>query len=131
VREKGQRLTYRLQNGRTLIEDMALRPSEGLATATAMRDEWRKAEAAVRVAVGDESDTMAFTCSALSFMLQNLAKTVVVTGSQIPLSRSRSDGISNFLGALLIAGTFDIPEVTLYFAGHNVFKIRLWTRDKQ
>ena len=62
------------------------------------------------------TDTMAFTCSALSFMLQNLAKTVVVTGSQIPLSRSRSDGISNFLGALLIAGTFDIPEVTLYFA---------------
>lgn len=62
------------------------------------------------------TDTMAFTCSALSFMLQNLGKTVVVTGSQIPLARSRSDGISNFLGALLIAGTFDIPEVTLYFA---------------
>jgi lysophospholipase len=62
------------------------------------------------------TDTMAFTCSALSFMLQNLGKTVVVTGSQIPLSRSRSDGISNFLGALLIAGTFNIPEVTLYFA---------------
>ena len=59
---------------------------------------------------------MAYTCSALSFMLQGLGKTVVVTGSQIPLSRSRSDGISNFLGALLIAGTFDIPEVTLYFA---------------
>jgi len=39
-----------------------------------------------------------------------------VTGSQIPLVRPRSDGISNFLGALLIAGTFDIPEVTLYFA---------------
>jgi lysophospholipase len=50
---------------------------------------------------------------ALSLMLQNLAKTVVVTGSQIPLVRPRSDGIANFLGALLIAGTFDIPEVTL------------------
>ena len=62
------------------------------------------------------TDTMAYTCSALSLMLQNLAKTVVVTGSQIPLVRPRSDGIANFLGALLIAGTFDIPEVTLYFA---------------
>jgi alpha-glucuronidase len=46
-------LTYRLQNGRTLIEDMALRPSEGLATAISMRDSWRTAEAAVRAAVGD------------------------------------------------------------------------------
>lgn len=63
------------------------------------------------------TDTMAFTCSALSFMLQNLGKPVVVTGSQIPLAQSRSDGISNFLGALLIAGTFDIPEVALFFAG--------------
>ena len=63
------------------------------------------------------TDTMAFTASMLSFMLPNLNKTVVVTGSQIPLSLQRNDGVSNLLGALIIAGHFVIPEVCLYF--HN------------
>jgi lysophospholipase len=62
------------------------------------------------------TDTMAFTASALSFMLENLAKTVILTGSQIPISQVRNDGIDNLLGALLIAGHYDIPEVCLYFA---------------
>jgi lysophospholipase len=61
------------------------------------------------------TDTMAYTASALSFMFDNLRKTVVVTGSQIPLSQTRSDAIENLLGALLIAGHFVIPEVGLYF----------------
>ncbi|XP_065199324.1 L-asparaginase 1-like [Sycon ciliatum] len=63
------------------------------------------------------TDTMAYTASALSFMLENLGKTVILTGSQIPISETRSDGIDNFLGALMIAGTYPIPEVTLYFHG--------------
>ncbi len=61
------------------------------------------------------TDTMAFTASALSFMLENLGKTVCITGSQIPLCRPRNDGIMNFLSAISIAGQFDIPEVVLYF----------------
>jgi L-asparaginase/Glu-tRNA(Gln) amidotransferase subunit D len=48
-------------------------------------------------------------------MLENLSKTVVVTGSQIPLCRPRNDGIANLLGSLAVAGNFDIPEVTLFF----------------
>lgn len=47
-------LNHTLTNGRTLIEDMRMRPSSGLATAVAMRDEWSQAEAAVRSAVGDQ-----------------------------------------------------------------------------
>lgn len=42
------------------------------------------------------TDTMAYTASALSFMLENLKKSVIVTGSQIPLFESRSDGKENF-----------------------------------
>ena len=61
------------------------------------------------------TDTMAYTASALSFMLESLSKTVVVTGSQIPLVRPRNDGVANLLGALAIAGHFDIPEVLLFF----------------
>jgi len=61
------------------------------------------------------TDTMAYTASALSFMLENLGKTVILTGSQIPLSEARSDAIANVLGALTIAGHYEIPEVCLYF----------------
>ena len=61
------------------------------------------------------TDTMAFTASALSFMLENLSKPVIVTGSQIPLSEMRNDGVENILGALTIAGHYLIPEVCLYF----------------
>ncbi|KAJ2486146.1 hypothetical protein EV174_001299 [Coemansia sp. RSA 2320] len=61
------------------------------------------------------TDTMSYTASALSFMLQNLGKSVVVTGSQVPIAEVRNDGIENFLGALTIAGHFVIPEVALYF----------------
>ncbi|ORY48356.1 Asparaginase/glutaminase, partial [Neocallimastix californiae] len=61
------------------------------------------------------TDTMAFSASALSFMLENLGKTVILTGSQVPLSEVRNDAIDNLLGALTIAGHYIIPEVTLFF----------------
>lgn len=61
------------------------------------------------------TDTMAYTASALSFMLENLAKPVIVTGSQIPLAELRSDGQVNLLNALYIAANYPIPEVSLYF----------------
>ncbi len=61
------------------------------------------------------TDTMSYTASALSFLLENLGKTVILTGSQIPLSELRNDASENLLGALTIAGHYVIPEVTLYF----------------
>merc|ERR1719376_1397330 len=60
------------------------------------------------------TDTMAYTASALSFMLENLGKPVIITGSQIPAFETRSDGRDNFVGALIIAGNFSIPEVSVY-----------------
>ena len=61
------------------------------------------------------TDTMAYTASALSFMLGGLDKPVILTGAQIPLERLRNDALSNLLGALGIAGHYRIPEVGLYF----------------
>lgn len=61
------------------------------------------------------TDTMAFTASALSFMLENLGKPVIVTGSQIPLVELRSDGQTNLLNALYIAANYPINEVCLFF----------------
>ena len=63
------------------------------------------------------TDTMAYTASALSFMLEGLSKPVVLTGSQIPLSEIRSDGRDNLVTSLLIAADGVVPEVCLYFNG--------------
>lgn len=66
------------------------------------------------------SDTMSFTAAALSFMLQNLAKPVVLTGSQLPIGEIRTDAKENLITALEIAATKKdgvamVPEVCIYF----------------
>lgn len=66
------------------------------------------------------TDTMAFTASALSFMLEGLAKPVIFTGAQLPISEPRSDARENLITALEIAsakqdGVPVVPEVCIYF----------------
>ncbi|QEC54082.1 L-asparaginase [Anseongella ginsenosidimutans] len=66
------------------------------------------------------SDTMAFTASALSFMLENLAKPVVLTGSQLPIGAIRTDARENIITAMEIAADrtgnqATVPEVGIYF----------------
>ncbi len=63
------------------------------------------------------TDTLAYTTSALSFMLQDLTKPVIVTGSQIPLSELRNDAQDNLITALVLARYHPIQEVCLYFNG--------------
>ena len=67
------------------------------------------------------TDTMSYSASALSFMLENLAKPVIFTGSQIPIGILRTDGRENLITAIEIAGAHNeageplVPEVALYF----------------
>ncbi len=66
------------------------------------------------------SDTMAYTASALSFMLENLNKPVIFTGSQLPLGVLRTDGRENFITAIELAASREdntpiVPEVCIYF----------------
>ena len=63
------------------------------------------------------TDTMAYTASALSFILRGLNKPVILTGSQIPLSEIRSDGRDNLITSILIASEGVANEVALYFSG--------------
>ena len=63
------------------------------------------------------TDTMAYTASALSFMLDGLAKPVVLTGAQIPIGQARSDAPGNLIASILIAAEGKCPEVCLYFCG--------------
>ncbi len=62
------------------------------------------------------TDTMAYTASMLSFLLGDLDKTVILTGSQIPLTEPCSDGANNLLVALQMIEQSCIPEVCIYFA---------------
>ena len=67
------------------------------------------------------TDTMSYTASALSFMLENLAKPVILTGSQLPIGTLRTDGKENLITAIEIAaaknpdGTPIVPEVCIFF----------------
>lgn len=76
------------------------------------------------------TDTMAYSASALSFMLENLNKPVVFTGSQLPIGVLRSDARENFLTAVEIAAEQDemgdpiVPEVTVFF------EARLWRGNR-
>jgi lysophospholipase len=58
---------------------------------------------------------MAYTASALSFMIENLKKTVVITGAQIPMGEPRNDAVNNLLSSLTVAGHYSIPEVLVVF----------------
>jgi L-asparaginase len=61
------------------------------------------------------TDTMAYTASALAFLLRGLGKPVVITGAQIPIGVLRSDGRQNLLTAVLVAARADMREVCLVF----------------
>lgn len=70
------------------------------------------------------TDTMAYTASALSFMLEDLSKPVILTGSQLPISVLRTDGKENLMTSIEIAaaqnpdGTAVVPEVCILFENH-------------
>jgi len=70
------------------------------------------------------TDTMAYTASALSFMLENLTKPVILTGSQLPIGQLRTDGKENLVTSIELASAKDadghamVPEVSIYFSGN-------------
>ena len=70
------------------------------------------------------TDTMAFTASALSFMLENLSKPVIITGSQLPIGEVRTDGEENLITALQVAAAIDekgrprVQEVAILFENY-------------
>lgn len=66
------------------------------------------------------SDTMAYTASAMSFLLENVNKPIIFTGSQLPIGKIRTDGKENLITAIEIASAMEngkpvVPEVAIYF----------------
>ncbi len=100
-----------------LIDSSNVHPSDWCAIAEVIRDNYEHYDGFV---ILHGTDTMSYTASALSFMLENLAKPVVFTGSQIPIGLLRTDGRENLITAIEVAGARDgdrpmVPEVSLLF----------------
>lgn len=108
----GKRIRYSVLEYSPLLDSSNMRISDWQRIARDLELNYPRFDAFVIV---HGTDTMAYTASALSFMLEDLGKTVVLTGSQVPLSEWRTDAEQNLLGALLIAGHFVIPEVCVFF----------------
>ena len=77
------------------------------------------------------TDTLAYTASALSFMLENLGKTVIITGAQIPITEHLNDAHHNFLGSLTLCGHFIIPEVCVRWIRGKIKKNRRRERKRE
>jgi L-asparaginase len=105
---------YVLNEYEPLLDSANMVPADWLKIATDIHERYADYDGFV---VLHGTDTMAYTASALPFLFEGLAKPVVLTGSQIPLSEVRSDARENLITALLIASDPRITEVCLYFGG--------------
>lgn len=95
-----------------LLDSANMAPSDWVTMASAIAERYDRYHAFV---ILHGTDTMAYSASALSFMLGNLGKTVILTGSQIPLCETRNDARHNLITSLLIAAEDPIPEVSIFF----------------
>ncbi len=95
-----------------LLDSSNMSPENWVAIAKDIADNYNEYDGFI---VLHGTDTMAYTASVLSFMLEGLEKPVVITGSQIPLCEIRNDARDNLITALIVAGNYKIPEVCLCF----------------
>ena len=105
---------YQLFNMPRRIDSANIQPSDWRDIAASLQAHYTDFDGFI---VLHGTDTMAYTASALSFMLRGLGKPVILTGSQIPLRQMRNDAQNNLITALLLAAQHPLPEVMLYFNG--------------
>lgn len=100
------------------IDSAAMKPADWIQIAKVIEENYDEFDGFV---VLHGTDTMAYTASALSFMLENLDKPVIITGSQLPIGEVRTDGEENLITAIQIAaakepdGTKTVREVAILF----------------
>lgn len=100
-----------------LLDSSEVTPPEWVRIATIIEENYEKYRGFV---VLHGTDTMAYSASALSFMIDNLSKPVIFTGSQLPIGMLRTDGKENLISAIEIAAATEngkaiVPEVSVYF----------------
>ncbi|NNF99974.1 MAG: asparaginase [Desulfobacteraceae bacterium] len=99
---------------RPLIDSSNISPRHWWTIASDIHTHYRKYDGFV---ILHGTDTMAYTASALSYMLRGLEKPVILTGGQIPLCELRNDSRENLITSMMIAANYKIPEVCLFFGG--------------
>ncbi|KWU43556.1 asparaginase-domain-containing protein, partial [Rhodotorula sp. JG-1b] len=112
---QGKRIRYAIYEYDPLIDSSEIEPTDWINIATDIERNYQSFDGFI---VLHGTDTLAFSASALSFLLEDLGRaglTVVLTGAQIPLSELFTDGAHFPLGSLIIAGHYIIPEVLLFF----------------
>lgn len=112
-----------------LLDSSNMNPDHWVDIASVIEENYEKFDGFV---ILHGSDTMAYTASALSFMLENLNKPVILTGSQLPLGMLRTDGRENMVTSIELAAAMEddtplVPEVAIYFEsrllrGNRTFK---------
>ena len=110
--KRGSMPLYDIQEYTPLLDSSNMTPDEWLKFAQDVASHYDSYDGFV---VLHGTDTMAYTASALPFMLQGIQKPVIITGAQIPLCEVRNDARENLITAILIAANFAIPEVCLCF----------------
>ncbi|XP_057586846.1 60 kDa lysophospholipase isoform X5 [Hippopotamus amphibius kiboko] len=120
-----QRVIYRVLECQPLFDSSDMTITEWVQIAQTIERHYEQYHGFVVI---HGTDTMAFAASVLSFVLENLQKTVILTGAQVPIHALWNDGRENLLGALLLAGQYVIPEVCLFFQnqlfrGNRVTKV--------
>lgn len=121
----GKHIRYRVLEFEHLIDSSNIKIEDQVAIAQTIFDNYNEYDGFVVI---HGTDTMAYTASVVSFILENLNKSVVFTGSQIPITELRNDAVDNLLGALLVAGPYIIPEVVLFF-GNKLFRGNRATKE--
>ncbi|HLU51033.1 MAG TPA: asparaginase [Flavobacteriaceae bacterium] len=111
------------------IDSSNMNPEHWVQIAKIIRDSYHEADGFV---VLHGSDTMSYTASALSFMLENLNKPVIFTGSQLPIGDLRTDAKENLITSIQIAGLREnnrpvVQEVALYFE-YKLFRANRTTK---
>jgi L-asparaginase len=106
---------YHVHQFDPLLDSSDMTPADWVRIARVLRDRYDHYDGFL---VLHGTDTMAFTASALSFMLEDLGKPILLTGSQIPLIETRNDARDNLLTSLMILGRHHarLAGVFLYFA---------------
>ena len=96
-----------------LIDSSNILPNNWTALCQLLLQHWEEYDGFVLL---HGTDTMAYTASMLSFMLQGTNKPVILTGSQIPMMQARSDAYENLITSVILAGSMHLPEVCILFA---------------
>uniref|UniRef100_A0A8D8SFW5 asparaginase n=1 Tax=Cacopsylla melanoneura TaxID=428564 RepID=A0A8D8SFW5_9HEMI len=112
--KNNKRVLYKVLEHKSLLDSSNMTVSDWINIATDVFDCYAYFDGFV---ILHGTDTLCYSAAALSFMFENLGKTVIITGSQISIFQPRSDGVDNFITSLILAGNYVIPEVSVYF--HN------------